>query len=220
MPLHKLRRAAGFAKPDFSYRARYTSTSSLSSHTFTSCDIGAWHPKRLVVVALYTRNSSISSVTIGGVSASQSAAFTSVTNCRVYIYSARVPSGTTADITVTYSSSGNGFDIGVYAGYPESETPVDTAGNGSGGSNFTLSNLAKTEGGFAVFIVAANADTAVCSLSGTGPETIAENYDSNEIGWSIAGYSFVVSATSATDDYTVSTTTSNNEGAVGATWGP
>ena len=220
---NRMRRALSLSKPPFSFRGQYKTLSTASSHTLTDCDIGIPHPKRVVVVSSFGRAVTTTGVTIGGVAATAAINYTAVASCFASIWYASVPTGAIGDITVTHVISNVGAQISVWAGYPDSPTPVDALGNGSGGSNFTLTDLAKTAGGFAVFHQVANTTGAVNNLTGTGPETIVKDWEGNAFVDTltyafISSYSFVVTATSTTEDYTFTSTTSNNESGIGATW--
>lgn len=71
-------------------------------YTFAAQPIGAASADRRVVVAIGSRTSSLSSVTIGGVAAAVDVSDT--TPDQIYICSAVVPTGTTADVVVTFTA--------------------------------------------------------------------------------------------------------------------
>ena len=92
-----------------------TSTTNTDAYSFATQAIGAADAARYVVVVATSRgaNATISSATIGGVSASVVAEITSTQlNCAIII--AAVPTGTTATIAITWSASQSNCDISVY----------------------------------------------------------------------------------------------------------
>ncbi len=94
-----------------------------NDYTFAAQSIGAAAATRIVVVAVdfYAGGAGISSVTIGGIAATLiSSAADNV------IYSAIVPTGTTADIQVVGASSFAFLGIQVVALYDSNATPTDT----------------------------------------------------------------------------------------------
>jgi len=105
--------------------ATYTSNATLASiaatsFSFSSQDIGTPSSDRKVVVVThsataYAHNGTVSSMTIGGVSATLVVRATPATNGQLEMWEADVPSGTTATIVVNWSISRNGCGIGVWA---------------------------------------------------------------------------------------------------------
>ncbi len=104
-------------------------TSPTTTHTFSSKAIGTAAADRIVVVAVGASNSggeTVASMTIGGISATkisdaQNTAGTSE------LWAAVVPTGTTADIVVTFTGSNNGHcAISVFAVTNADSTASDT----------------------------------------------------------------------------------------------
>ena len=154
-----------------SYRANYSSTTDASSYTFASSDIGTATDRSLVVVAIHYRSSSISSVTIGGVTATQIRTVGAGLNTA--IFSASGVTGTTADVVVTLSGTASRCLVAVYALYNlRSTTPVDSD------ITFTLSgsSLSRTVDTQAdgVIVAAASATGSGRTFTWTGA---TENYD-------------------------------------------
>lgn len=90
------------------------STSNISSFSFPGVPIGSPSATRRVVLALaYRGGDPVASVTIGGVSASADVAQTSTGN-QAEIWSAEVPTGTTATISIAFTSAGSGVGVGVW----------------------------------------------------------------------------------------------------------
>ena len=90
-----------------SYRANYSSTTDATSYTFASSDIGTATDRSIVVVAIHSRSASssvsVSSVTIGGVSATQAVSIGTLFITQIW-YATGV-SGTTGDIVVTMNTT-------------------------------------------------------------------------------------------------------------------
>lgn len=107
--------------PSYSFINSYSSTTDQTVYTFSSCDIGTAQSTRNVVITITARSSSvrsISSVTIGGVTATQAAYISANSNATIAaIYVASIPTGTTADVVVTFSGGMVRCLIGVYALY-------------------------------------------------------------------------------------------------------
>lgn len=96
-----------------SYRSTGTDTGSGTSFTFSGKDIGTAASNRKVVVAVaYNSAPAISSMTIGGVSATVVG-----TSTKCEIWQANVPTGTTGDVVITFSGTNQRVGIGVWAVY-------------------------------------------------------------------------------------------------------
>jgi hypothetical protein len=92
-----------------------TNSADLTIYTFSAQPIGTAAEGRRVVVGIGTNSTrTVSSVTIGGVSASIDATHFVSGDGRVAIASAVVPTGTTADVVVTLDSGALGCGIGVW----------------------------------------------------------------------------------------------------------
>lgn len=103
---------AGSRDPITGSQTAYTSdTGGSSTHTFTSQAIGAAASNRTVVVGVtgqsWGTSTGITSVTIGGVSATQivNQNFVAASNSGAAIWSAIVPTGTTATIVVVFNGT-------------------------------------------------------------------------------------------------------------------
>ena len=111
----------GVAAATVSYRTNANTGNSYgaSTKTFSALDIGTASADRIVIVALIgipnAGTVTISSVTIGGVSAASCCTGIGDTQAFVEFWAATVPSGTTGDVAVT--ASGNMFNcfVGVWA---------------------------------------------------------------------------------------------------------
>lgn len=130
------------AAPTLTYRTHAESSSALTTYTFAAQAIGTASADRHVIVGICgtAGTRTVSSVTIGGVTAShvvtqQNGASTAS------IYFANVPSGTTADVVVTWSAGQNSCGIGVWTATAlSSSTAHDTAGalNNTGSTSTDL----------------------------------------------------------------------------------
>lgn len=128
------------------------STSNLTAYTFPSAAIGSADANRIVVVGVGGATSggarTISSVTIGGVSAAQVIDHSSANaGNHSKIWAAAVPTGTTADIVVTWSAGMFNCGIGVWAAYDCLITASHTAQDNVTAST---SSLFVPEGGIGI----------------------------------------------------------------------
>lgn len=118
------------------YQTQTSSGTDASSYSFTSQPIGTAAAGRRVVVSIGYASASavtLSSVTIGGVSASIDGDTDAITgNRRAYIVSAVVPTGTTATVAVTLSGTAARVGIGVWSlsgGSPTGQTATSINSN-------------------------------------------------------------------------------------------
>ncbi len=128
-----------------SFQTSATSGSDASSYTFSSLSFGAAAAARYIVVGIAARatgSQTISSVTIGGVPATQVAiqqGSESGNQTTAAMYIAAVPTGTTGAVVVTFSGAMIRCGVSVYRlEDPASATPysTDTGGTtGSGGNS-------------------------------------------------------------------------------------
>lgn len=117
------------------YITSASNTTDLTTYTFSSQSFGAAATDRIVTVTIGARNNvsrTISSVTIGGVSATANVtAINTGSGADVAaIYSAAVPTGTTGDVVVTFSGSMQRCVVGIYrtvgsSGVAASDTDTD-----------------------------------------------------------------------------------------------
>lgn len=100
----------------FTYRGTSTFGAGATA-TYTNFSIGTASSDRVVFVAAWMLSAtarSISSITIGGVTATLVVGDTATRNQNVVLYRATVPTGTTATIVVTWSGSANNSGIDVW----------------------------------------------------------------------------------------------------------
>ena len=126
--------AAGGVKADatIDYNAQSNSGTDLTTYTFSSISIGTAAGNRTVIISIachraypYTGDVGISSVTIGGSTASN-AITSSDGNMLSAIYYLDVSSGTTADIVITCLAKQLKCGIGSYAAYGASTEGIVT----------------------------------------------------------------------------------------------
>lgn len=175
---HRGRRAVAHSrlvmKPSFAFTDSWSqvTTSSTNSRTL---NIGTAHAKRIVIVAYSTLNNDLpTSLTINGVSATLQASVGASFSPGTQVWYAAVPTGTS--VTISWSGrpdNTNGQYVGVYAGYPDSSTPVDS-GTDIDNTSATIANLEIVNGGFAV-IAAAWASGSAPTNSWTGADSISND---------------------------------------------
>lgn len=156
-----------------SYRANYRSTANATSYTFSSSDIGTATGRSIVVVAVHSWRStsfSVSSVTIGGVSATNVGS--AGTQPRTELWYAEGVSGTTGDIVVTMSATTERCLVGVYALYNLRSNTPNFSGTSSGLSSGLNRTVNTTVNGVIVGAASANASGRTYTWTGA-----TENYD-------------------------------------------
>lgn len=157
MNAHKLRASS---KYNIAYTARISSATNATTYTFNSVDFGTANDMReIYVVFSYgsTATRTVSSVTIGGVSATQVVASAFITSGTA-MYMAKVPTGTTGTIVITMSGSLLRIGGGVFnsigrTNYGAQETASDVAAVPSGATSRNIS-LTIPNNGFAIGLFA------------------------------------------------------------------
>jgi hypothetical protein len=178
--------AAGGGTPTLAYIGIVTPTYSSGVATATGAAIGTAAADRLVVVVFFDEtatNTSLSSVTIGGVTATvntQSSGGVGV-NVFVGIASLNVPAGATATIVATYANSGN---IGRFQVYTvnglSSFTPTGAGNNWKVNTGPISTTLATTSGGVVIVGGAIGQGAALVStFSGTETYTTDSSFDAD-----------------------------------------
>jgi hypothetical protein len=155
------------------YVTTVADTSDTTTYTFSSASLGAAHDDRMIIVGIHSRKagavSSISSVSVGGVSATivlQN--WNTITNSNVAaIAIAAVPTGTTGDIVVTFADTMLRCAVGIWRAFGIELTAYDS--DSSDASDPTV-NL-DVPAGFVIAVATTNAST---STTWTG---VTENYD-------------------------------------------
>lgn len=127
------------------------STSNLTTYTFSSVAIGTAATDRLVIVAVYWESGSgsisLASGTIGGVTADISITRSGSIACA--LMTARVPTGTTATITVTLSGGATKCAIGVWSATGVVSATPDATGDDVGAGSVSA-QMTVPESGFLI----------------------------------------------------------------------
>lgn len=198
-----------------SYLGSNSSITTATTYTVTAAALGTAATDRRIIVAIAGANSTrtISSVTVGGVSATiniQSTA--SADNNVVAIATALVPTGTTGDIVVTYSGSQAAHQVGWWSATGlTSNVAIATGSNAlaDAGQSGTIT-LTSVAGGFFI---------GVAGSSGTGTTTwtnATERYDFSAAR-SSSGADALTTGTSIAVTATLASTNTNRN-FVGATF--
>ena len=197
------------------WKGSSTSTSDLTTYTFSSADIGVASSDRYVIVAVTggPNNRTVSSLTVGGVSATlvveQVSAAASYT---VSMWIANVTSGTTGDIVVTWSAGQTRTGIGWWTATGlSSGTANDSGGSTASPGTDTLNVL---EGGFAVAAIV-NIETGTDTVTWTN---LTEKYDELYESVNQSGASDATTAGTLVITATYSSSGSNNNAFVAASW--
>lgn len=201
------------------YITQITDTSNATIYTHTAAAIGTADLGRQVVVSVYGNaaaapNSAVSTLTIGGISATQQVT-QEQSGLIVEIWTAIVPTGTTANIVITYGEAQTASSIGIHTLLNAAITPFDTDANalvgGGGDTLITLTALNVPFGGAAV------CNFANVTAAGTTWTNATERFDATPDG---------SHSHSGADLTTFGTTTITADGAtdgqaiVGVSWGP
>lgn len=187
-----------------SYQGTFTSNSSLSSYTYTSAPIGTASSTRTVIVGVVYRSGSgvtSASVTVGSTAATQIASTNPTTG--VYLFTANVPSGTTANITASLTgSTPSRAGIHVWAAYDLINPTSPTAIVYGSQTRPTVLNSNVTKGSIGV-CVSYNNDSTTFTYVG-----LTKNFDSYVSGGSFtcASENFAVTETPRTMSVTCADT--------------
>jgi hypothetical protein len=166
-----LKGALGTIKPVCSFLYGDSSSQSLTTYTYTAVPFGSARSDRIIVVSIVASNSasrSVSSVTIGGVSATLVSSSNSAAGLIfTATYYAVVPTGTSGTVSVVFSGATRDVGVGVYSIVDaSSSTPLSggTYSNSSSNSgSITLSTSAD-----AVIIGGVIVGTAVTAFTWSG----------------------------------------------------
>lgn len=166
--------------PSIGFTASAVDSVSRTAYTFSSQAFGDAHTTRQILVAAggHRDNRGVSSITIGGVTASNVKTQGQGAGGTIALYIAAVPTGTSGDVVITWDgATGGGSSVAVWRLVGLSATATDTDGEGyaeGSATNFTL-DVNVAAGGVAVA-------ATVNGNSGGEPHTtvwsnITENYD-------------------------------------------
>lgn len=163
-----------------------TNTLNNSTYTFTSQNVGAASSDRYVVAVIFgysaTSGRTVSSVTIGGISATISVQTSNASTSRVTaIALANVPTGATANVVVDFSDTMNNCGIGLYRLTEIStDTPFDTGTAASNTDETLTTSIDIPANGFAIAINGEQTTTNPETHTWTG---LTEDFDTTiELG--------------------------------------
>lgn len=107
--------------PTIVYRSAYTVLQGQSAYSFTGVDLGVADPSRVAIVGISVRTTGpvpvFSNVTIGGIAASLAATEVAASHCRVSLYYAAVPTGTTATVAFDVTNAAFNAAIATWSAY-------------------------------------------------------------------------------------------------------
>lgn len=172
-----------------------SNTGGASTYTYTAQSIGTADPTRIVVVDVVGIAGAISTVTIGGATASHSATCSAINSSGTTsdIWYLAVPTGTTATIVVTYTASALRNAIGVYSVIGTSAA-FSTCGAATANGTTVAATATIPSGGGAVGAIVAHTATS-------GPITISNlTVDTNNLifGASTAAFGHTTTGTGST----------------------
>ncbi len=158
------------------FQSNNQETSGGNPITYSAVGIGTAAADRIVIVGVVSEDANLTSATIGGVNATIVAAAPSFNNSRISVIAAVVPTGTTADIVLTFNIATLSTGIGVYTDNGVSLTPYDTGiGTGSGSSPTFSTTVNVPASGFVLSTGFVNNDSAT-TYTWTG---ITKKYEAN-----------------------------------------
>jgi len=163
------------AEAEIAFIAATGNETELTTYTFAGQSLGVENSARKILVVLSARSSdgaarTISSVTVAGITATAIATQHSSGNTAA-IYSAAVPTGTTGDVVVTWSSTMARTGIGVYRALNIASAAEAT---GVSTANPLTSNLSVSEG--SVQVAVGHSDNST-TATWSGTNGLTEDYD-------------------------------------------
>jgi hypothetical protein len=152
------------------HTAIYSNPNNLTTFTADDQDFGTPASNRYIFVAVYgggTGTRSITSLTVGGVSASRLVGTgNSTTFCDIWV--AAVPTGATGTVVVTYSDTLSNMGFALYAAYGlKSVTPVAT--DSAATTDVASCNVAAAKGGFILGVSVHRSTSENATWSGLTP---------------------------------------------------
>lgn len=201
----------------FAFLQQATSTADSSSYTFASQNLGAADAARYIIVGIQCRRTlntnTISSVTVGGVTASLVVTADRGNQSKCAIYIAAVPTGTTGDVVVTFSGTANRCGIALWSAVGISSATASDTDSSITGTAPTMS-IDVPAGGFAV---AVGCENALTTATWTG---LTERSDTQaEITMTSASDEFASAQTGLSVTITFASTVADEIGVI-ASWAP
>ena len=197
-------------------------SSSATAYTFSGVALGAAASDRIIVVGGFSTNAvhTVSSVTIGGVSAAQVVAATNSGGEQCALWQAAVPTGTTGNIVWTWSGSEVGMGIGVWR--IVGATATAHASSGVTGASPLSSTLNIPANGVAIAYSGAASSNRTATWTG-----LTEGFDANGVEDGVnsgnhtgASDAFTTTQTGRTIQMTLSGVSIRNPVLTMASWGP
>jgi hypothetical protein len=158
-------------------------TSNATTYTFTDASVGAADSTRKVYVTVHWGGAAVtlSSATIGGVSATIHEQDAQGSSRQCAIISAALPTGTTATVVITLTGGSSRCYIGIYRVIGQSGGPNTNKNNNLGAS--VTADVAALGGGAVIACVSGNVVGGTTSWTG-----VTENYDvESEAGFIASG---------------------------------
>ena len=198
------------------YLGSNSSITTATTYTVTAAALGTAAADRSIIVAIAGANSSrtISSVTVGGVSATINVQYTEAgDNNVVGIATALVPTGTTGDIVVTYSGSQASNQIGWWSatGLTSNAAIATGSSNLPGVSQNGTITLTSVAGGFFIGVAGSSGGPATFTWTNA-----TERFDTNASR--AASGADALTTTTSIAVTAACTSTNTNRGFVGATF--
>lgn len=196
----KLSKEQTYPAASISEVANFNNTNNNTVYTFTTVSFGTADASRIVAIIVSTQ-ATISSATIGGVSAT----VVGSTNC--YIIYAAVPTGTSGTVVVTHTASTSRCAIRVYRVIPgKSGTPDSSITDGTAAT--TSSSLAVKKNSVVLVTAGRSSGNGTFTMSWSGADTLTYGtnaYSSSNYRWAEGYIGSIASSYSGT--FTTSTAT-------------
>jgi hypothetical protein len=174
------------SSPTLTYRGFSTAGASSSPVTYTSQPIGPATSDRVVFVITWGLNAAVRSVTgitIGGVDATLVIGNASAATQTLYMYRATVPTGTTANVVVTWSGSLSNTGIVIYTASNFGTITNNTSNRVASTAATQSISLSSVDNGFALvagFRYTGSTPTNVSSVAGY---TIDREEEGGQSAW-------------------------------------
>lgn len=171
-------RAATRQPIQVTFQQTAVSTSNLTTYTFSNQNIGTAFTGRIVVVGVASQGASISSITIGGNSATEINKNAAGGVVSSKLFALQVDTGTTADIVVTMAATAGSCGIAVWTlanavGYLTEAIPNVESGSSSSAATVTVT-LSTVNNGNAIIVM----NRMLSGMAGTVTFTgVTENFD-------------------------------------------
>lgn len=195
--------SAGGGGATINFLSTVSSSADGTAYAFSGVDLGTASAGRFIIipVSVFAADPSLgaTSLIVGGVTATRNADVANGTKKQA-IYSAIVPTGATANISLSMATVASSVILDVYRATVDSTTPVDTASD-TGSSVVILPDLAVQSGGI---VVAASYQFTTGAVAATWTGGDALTLDSGGVldGQRLASYHISVTSTTTTNDIT------------------